>query len=717
MSTEKRELETTGQTSTMEKRPDISVRFAHRPLETDKKSIRLLEIHPAPDGEPIECTLTHHYLEDNPSYIALSYTWNQDGMSKIIVCDGTALEVGMNLWAFLHQFRKRRSIDQYLGTDDHSPYFLWIDAICIDQTNLKERSAQVAQMMDIYSQAASVIAWLGVNSHDEELAFLLTRYPHLLYVSELQSALLGVLNNPYWCRVWVVQEFVLGKSVSIWCGTFSAEAAAFDNLWGEDKVLPRVSKLAQDILQTKAWPLFKHRREFWKRRSNTLAIDESLEKDDSIADFRLRDLLISFKNSKSSEIYDKVYGFLGIASDTMKAGHPIVPDYSKEAVELLVDVLRNQFHKDIATEDAYDIDFVTFLRRMLGVSRMSFMKHLLQNSSAVEDSLYVLVASDFMVAPLTFISTVEDLGSAELIGGDIPKALTTFMSTASHPRGFPKALVSSLLTRSDTAQLFSFSGHHNPASMSQRTDGLRRLEVMQNSTQAVTESITKANEESDSDKDSQSDSDEDSEQSFDNAAMLQFIHRSASLTTLDLLSHKETQPRKTTPYEQNKYASFRGDNGVFGVLCIYDSDNQDISTGDKVCVFADDTTSDKAIIVRKLQLPERWVIVGIAAIVYSKPDPTPQGILQSFQSAIRRTNTKDVVENEVDDDDIPTRQTTTNMCFHCHFADLLELSRCGILKSSQLYRVLEQSLQGDENDEVHKCSLGLSQFDVLEFES
>lgn len=38
---------------------------------------------------------------------------------------------------------------------------LWVDAICIDQNQILERNAQVKQMGRVYSQAESVLVWLG----------------------------------------------------------------------------------------------------------------------------------------------------------------------------------------------------------------------------------------------------------------------------------------------------------------------------------------------------------------------------------------------------------------------------------------------------------------------------------------------------------------------------------------------------------------------------
>jgi hypothetical protein len=48
---------------------------------------------------------------------------------------------------------------------------IWVDALCIDQENLKERNFQVQQMGSIYRNAAFVFAWLGEEADDCHLTF------------------------------------------------------------------------------------------------------------------------------------------------------------------------------------------------------------------------------------------------------------------------------------------------------------------------------------------------------------------------------------------------------------------------------------------------------------------------------------------------------------------------------------------------------------------
>jgi hypothetical protein len=48
---------------------------------------------------------------------------------------------------------------------------MWIDAICINQSNVAERELQVGLMRDIYQQADGVVIWLGPRKPKTEFAF------------------------------------------------------------------------------------------------------------------------------------------------------------------------------------------------------------------------------------------------------------------------------------------------------------------------------------------------------------------------------------------------------------------------------------------------------------------------------------------------------------------------------------------------------------------
>jgi hypothetical protein len=41
------------------------------------------------------------------------------------------------------------------------PSYYWIDALCMDQSNIPERNDQVERMGDVFKKADGVIVWLG----------------------------------------------------------------------------------------------------------------------------------------------------------------------------------------------------------------------------------------------------------------------------------------------------------------------------------------------------------------------------------------------------------------------------------------------------------------------------------------------------------------------------------------------------------------------------
>ena len=72
--------------------------------------------------------------------------------------------LGSSLYYALHHLRQ----------PDQSRY-LWIDAICINQEDLDERSQQVGLMRQIYSQASHVVVWLGPEADDSPVGMALAQ--------------------------------------------------------------------------------------------------------------------------------------------------------------------------------------------------------------------------------------------------------------------------------------------------------------------------------------------------------------------------------------------------------------------------------------------------------------------------------------------------------------------------------------------------------------
>ncbi|EMD00546.1 hypothetical protein BAUCODRAFT_50168, partial [Baudoinia panamericana UAMH 10762] len=122
---------------------------------------------------------------------------------------GQAFCVRNNLGDFLRAF----SVCDDFG-------LLYIDAICINQGDLAEKSSQVRLQSTIYSQATRVLCWLGVPTDTSEIV---EEGLHRLARSKdwssddtgddasVSAALEYIAGRPYWRRTWIVQEFLLAR--------------------------------------------------------------------------------------------------------------------------------------------------------------------------------------------------------------------------------------------------------------------------------------------------------------------------------------------------------------------------------------------------------------------------------------------------------------------------------------------------------------------------
>lgn len=140
------------------------MRTIYRPLPASH--FRLLRICGTENDGAIECTLEQHDLLDPPGYSAVSYTWGEaenavlqtpktethnEAVTHEIHVNGQPFRVTKNLYALLCEFRRTypRNINY------------WIDAICINQDDLEEKTRQVNAMDQNFSRAVSVVVWLG----------------------------------------------------------------------------------------------------------------------------------------------------------------------------------------------------------------------------------------------------------------------------------------------------------------------------------------------------------------------------------------------------------------------------------------------------------------------------------------------------------------------------------------------------------------------------
>lgn len=176
-----------------------------RQLDAHQREIRLLSFAAtANPDDSIQLEMCYVSLNDYQyfEYDALSYTWGnpvleiprdlpladclpqsfittpiqgngqnvetRHSILSTIRVNGKQHEVTENLYSAL---RRLRQIDR--------KHFLWVDAICINQEDLRERSEQIKLMGDIYRNAKEVLIWLGDESGDTDSGMAVDLLEHL----------------------------------------------------------------------------------------------------------------------------------------------------------------------------------------------------------------------------------------------------------------------------------------------------------------------------------------------------------------------------------------------------------------------------------------------------------------------------------------------------------------------------------------------------------
>ncbi len=104
----------------------------------------------------IRCRLFGAELSGAPPYAALSYFWGAKYDREVISIEGHAFLVIESQLILLRSMRSRN--------EDLNPA-IWLDALCIDQQNVVEKSVQVSIMGNIFAQAREVV--VGLSNSDE----------------------------------------------------------------------------------------------------------------------------------------------------------------------------------------------------------------------------------------------------------------------------------------------------------------------------------------------------------------------------------------------------------------------------------------------------------------------------------------------------------------------------------------------------------------------
>lgn len=307
--------------------------FEHERLVLADKSIRLFQVQRGQKNEPIRLRMTQFSAQRRPAYKAISYTWGTAENPQQILVNGRAFLLHVNLWNLLFHLRAKEETS-----------FLWADALCINQQNLKERNFHVQLMGKIYKKADSVIVWLGLPSPDrtelramefvrEIAAFRRTDSDHSFSKTYFDptlrhrwATLLRMTQHVYFTRTWIIQEFLFAPAVEMISGSSTMNWKDFEDL---------VDLLRGDPLFLKK----PHISDILSSRITRLTLRRRAGSQSS-----LHELLREYSDSTCTERRDKIYGILGLASDCIEdpetgEAQGLTADYERSVVRIFMDAL------------------------------------------------------------------------------------------------------------------------------------------------------------------------------------------------------------------------------------------------------------------------------------------------------------------------------------------------------------------------------------------
>jgi hypothetical protein len=364
----------------------------YAPLPTPT-SIRLLKIerleHLEDDLDlcrPISCSLVTKDLNDICKFDALSYTWGNplgrvpgpeegtpecDGWSAPafeINCGDKQIKVTTNLYSALLVLRYYLTVAVGLDFPKLSDH-IWIDQICIDQTNTTEKNAQVRLMSRIYRQASSTQVWLGGNDKcaddfqhiSERLAPLdyenATKYtPYNILQRRTYKALgiqpisrerwhgaLKFLCRAWFHRSWIVQEVVLASNINVFCGlrvlhfsqlirfcSFLDDSGWFNYLISD----PFLEQ--QNFNLNKIFLKLIHKITYRMGTGRFPLQDRYFGRP-----FSLGDLTRVLRSSDATDSRDKIFSFISLSKEFINQnGTSIIPDYNKSGLDVYIEATK-----------------------------------------------------------------------------------------------------------------------------------------------------------------------------------------------------------------------------------------------------------------------------------------------------------------------------------------------------------------------------------------
>ncbi|KAH7093738.1 heterokaryon incompatibility protein-domain-containing protein [Paraphoma chrysanthemicola] len=326
-------------------------------LPEGKKSIRVVRLNrQAPVGLGVELEFRVVELDAASfDYTALSYVWGNPEPTACVLIDNYPMEITSNLNEFLLEMQCQYRFEWF-----------WIDALCINQTDIEEKNHQVQMMGEIYQRASKVMIWLGNWTWNPQLIpQLLDKVAKVLKLSDNNGegsypgyttaeldAIRDICHRPYWQRVWTVQERILAPKLSIACGSMHIEWEHFSSNLERHMVdiftqdTEDLRALNMTIRNSPAMQII-NKKSSWEYQRNNQGVT-------------IENLLFQYRLLQATDPRDRIYGLLALvtppakwwleANPDYKEPTPILADYSKTAVELYESILTLKYPQGAKTK-------------------------------------------------------------------------------------------------------------------------------------------------------------------------------------------------------------------------------------------------------------------------------------------------------------------------------------------------------------------------------
>ncbi|CAD6445365.1 16895c3d-3416-4bef-ace5-77ec91e60ed3 [Sclerotinia trifoliorum] len=350
----------------------MSSLYADIPLSRPDKQIRLLRLEQSSSDCDDYCfSLAAHEFHDDvrPSYIAISYTWGNTVPLLPIFVNGKKMRVRHNCWYSLWQIRHHGLTD-----------YLWIDSLCINQDNDEEKNFQVAMMGSIYESALWVASCIGTG---ETISVM---EPGLMSDSEEAKLARMRLREsfdqiPYFDRVWIKQEIILGRDITLFYGLKRISWEKFDLLMNmEQRLLERKLNSEEsadsgifDALDNGAgssgfYELSRAQEMLLQETETNSAISQLCNHRSRPMSGTFVDLVLRYKTAKATNSRDKIYALLSLLPKEDPIRQNLVVDYGQPTFNLFHTIIRLVYSAYEDTKYGQKHQVLGLIREWLGIN-------------------------------------------------------------------------------------------------------------------------------------------------------------------------------------------------------------------------------------------------------------------------------------------------------------------------------------------------------------